>query len=99
MLSLVEVETVPVAVVRDRLTLHEFHDEERSSVAGTAGVEHLGDIGMIEQRERLPLGFEPGDDGLGVGPHLDQLGCDATLDRLTLLREVDRAHAAFAEDT
>ena len=29
---------------------------------GRAGVEHLGDVRMVHQRQRLPLGLEAGDD-------------------------------------
>ena len=29
---------------------------------GRAGVEHLGDVRVVHQRQGLPLGLEPGDD-------------------------------------
>jgi len=36
-----------------------------------SAVQHLGDVRMIHQRQRLSFGLEAGDDGLGVHPQLD----------------------------
>ena len=35
-----------------------FHDEEGAVVLGGPAVEDLGDVGMIHQGQRLPLGLE-----------------------------------------
>ena len=53
-----------VAVAGDRDALDQLHHEERAAVVGGAGVEHPGDVRVVHQRQRLPLGLEPGEDGL-----------------------------------
>ncbi len=60
-------------------------------------VEHLGDVGMIHQRQRLPLGLEPGHDLLGVHAQLDDLERHPAADRLLLLGHIDHPAAAFAD--
>ena len=62
-----------------------------------AGVEDLGDIGVIHHRQRLPLGLEPGDDLGGIHARLDDLERDLAADRLFLLGHVDDTHAPFAD--
>ena len=52
---------------------------------------------MVHQRQRLPLGFEAGDDLLGVHAQLDDLERDAAAHRFLLLGHVDDAAAAFAD--
>ena len=74
-----------------------FHDEVRTAVFGFAGVEDARDIRVIENRERLPLGFETSKNFARVHPRLDEFDRDRTLDRLILLGGVDDAHAAFPE--
>ena len=55
-------ELVAVAVVGDRDALDQLHDEVGPAAVGRAGIEHPGDVGVVHQRQRLPLGLEPGDD-------------------------------------
>ena len=62
-----------------------------------AGVQHLGDVGMVHHRQRLPLGLEAGDDALGVHAQLDDLERHAAADRLLLLGHINHAAAAFAD--
>ena len=64
---------------------------------GRAGVEDLGDIRMVHQRQGLAFRLEPGQDGPRVHPRLDQLERHHPLDRPGLLGEVDAAHPAFAD--
>ena len=52
---------------------------------------------MVHQRQRLPLGFEPRDDLLGVHTRLDHLESDFAPDRFNLLGDIDDAHATFAK--
>jgi hypothetical protein len=52
---------------------------------------------MVHHGQRLPFGFEASDDLAAVHARLDDLECDATLDRVLLLRHEDDAHAAFAD--
>ena len=56
-----EREPVLVAVLGDRDALDQLHDEVRPAGVGRAGVEDLGDVGVVHQRQGLPLGLEPGD--------------------------------------
>ncbi len=52
---------------------------------------------MVHQRQRLPLGFEAGDDLLGVHAQLDDLERHAAAHRFLLLGHVNHAAAAFAD--
>ena len=56
------VELVLVAVLGDRHALDQLHDEVGPAGVGGAGVEHLGDVGVVHQGQGLPLGLEAGDD-------------------------------------
>ena len=40
--------------------LHQLHDEERLAGRGDAAVVDAGDVRVVHQRQRLPLGVEPG---------------------------------------
>ena len=70
-------QVVLVAVLRDRHAAHQFHHEVGPAGVGRAGIENLGDVRMVHQRQRLPLGLEPGDHLLGVHAELDDLERDA----------------------
>jgi len=52
---------------------------------------------MIHHRQCLPLGFEAGDDLLGVHAQLDHLECDTTPHGLRLLRDIHHAAPALAD--
>ena len=54
-------ELLAVAVVGDRDAADQLHDEVGAARVGGAGVEDLGDVGVVHQRQGLPLGLEPGD--------------------------------------
>ena len=87
-----------VAVRRDRSSLDKLHHEERLiGLRGTA-VEDACDVGVVHERERLPLGVEPSQHRARVHPDLDQLQRHLPLDRLGLLCAVDGAHATLAEN-
>ena len=64
---------VLVAIVRERNALHQLHHEERPAGFGRTGVEDLGDVGVVHQRQGLPLGLEPGQHGSRIHARLDQL--------------------------
>ena len=91
------VEAVLVAVLRDRHALDQLHHEVRPAGVGHAGVEDLGDVRVVHQRQRLPLGLEAGDHLPRVHPRLDDLQRDLALDRRGLLGHEDRAVAALAD--
>src|SRR5262249_33913087 len=85
------------AVLRDGSSLDQFHDEVRATLRRGAGVEEPGDVGVIHQRQGLPLGLEPGDDLPAVQPWLDDLQGHPALDRLLLLGREASAHAALTD--
>ena len=88
---------VLVAILGDLDAAHQFHDEVGPAGVGGARVEHLGDVRMVHHRQRLALGFEAGDDRLGVHAQLDDLERDAAAHRFLLLGHVNHAAAAFAD--
>ena len=90
-------EPVIVAVGRDRNAGDVLHDEVRRALRRGAGVEHLGDGGMVHQGQSLALGLEARDHFARVHAGFDQLERHAAADRLFLLGEPDFAHAAFAD--
>ncbi len=86
-----------VAEPRQRRAVDQLHDEERLTRRCEAAVEHLGDVGMVHHRQRLPLLLESLEHGFRVHPGDDQLERDPALDRLGLLGGPDLSHAAFAD--
>ena len=65
--------------------------------SGGPRVQHPGDVGVIHQGQRLPLGLEPGDDLPGIHPRLDDLQGNPAADRLALFGDINNPHAAFAD--
>ncbi len=90
-------ELVLIAVVGDGDAADQLHHEVRPAALGRAGVEHAGDVGMVHQGQRLPLGLEPGDHVAGVHPRLDDLERHLAADGLLLLGDKDEAKSAFAD--
>ena len=88
---------VAIAVVGDRDAGDVLHREVRPAFGRDAGVEHRGDVRMVHQCQRLPLGLEPRHHLTRVHAGLDHLHGDAP-PRGLLLGEVDLAHAALAEE-
>ncbi len=88
-----------IAEGRDARSLDELHHEVRVAVERRAGVVELRDVRMGEPRQRAALGLEA---QLTVErrevrrPH--DLERHPPLDRLELLGEEDRPHAALAEE-
>ena len=90
-------ELVLVAVVGDGDAADQFHHEVGPAALGGAGVEHAGDVGMVHQGQRLPLGLEAGDHVAGVHARLDDLEGHLAADGLLLLGDEDQAKAPFAD--
>ena len=86
-----------VAEPGDRDALDQLHHEVGSAVIGGAGVEDLGDVGVVHQGQGLALGPEPGEHLAAVHAGLDELERDRPPHRLGLLGHVDRAHAPLAD--
>ena len=72
-------------------------DARRYGGAGYAGIEDLGDVGMVHQGQGLALSLEASDDTLGVHAQLDDLEGDAASDRFLLLGHIDHTAPAFAD--
>ena len=92
-----DLESVFVAEPRDRDAGYVFHDQVRLSRRCRAGLEHLGDRGMIHDRERLTLRPEALHGCLVVHAGLDQFQGDLAPQRLDLLGQPYLSHTALAE--
>jgi hypothetical protein len=90
-------QAVVVAKVGDGDALDQLHDEVRPARVGRPAVEDLGNVGVVHQRQRLPLRLEAGDDGAGVHARLDDLQRYLAADRLLLLGDEHQPHAALAD--
>ena len=95
--ALLDGKLILVAKFSDGHALNQFHDEERASGICRSSIQDAGDVGMVHQGQRLPLGLEAGHDLLGVHAQLDDLQGHPAADRLLLLGHIDHAHAAFAD--
>ena len=89
-------QVVLVTVVRDPHAPDQLHHEVGPAGPGGSGIQHPGDVRMVHQGQRLPLGLEAGHDLLGIHAELDDFECHAPPDGLFLLRHVHDATAAFA---
>src|SRR5258708_7562671 len=84
-----------VAVFRDLHPADEFHDEVWATGFGRPCIKHLADVGVVHQRQCLPLGFKPGDHTLRVHSRLDYFQCDPPPDRFLLFRHVNHPTSAL----
>ena len=75
-------ELLAVAVVGDGLPGDILHDEVRLAIGRRSGVEHLGDAGMVHDRERLPLGIKALQHGIVVTSDPDKFERNLTVNRL-----------------
>src|SRR6266478_4556153 len=78
-----------VAVFRDLDPADKFHDEVWSTGFGRPCIENLGDVGVVHQRQCLPLGFKPGDHALRVHSRLDNFQRDPPPDGCLLFSHVN----------
>src|SRR6266850_5300374 len=84
-----------IAVFRDLDPADEFHDEVWATGFGRPRIEHLGDAGVVHQRQCLPLGFKPGDHVLRVHSRFDDFQGDPPSDRLLLFCHVNHPASAL----
>src|ERR1035441_6834345 len=85
-----------VAVISNPLTRYQFHHEKRTAALRGAGIEYLGNIGVVHERQSLSFGFKPGDDLPGIHAQLDDLEGDPAADGFLLLGHIDHPAPAFA---
>src|SRR6266567_5679938 len=84
-----------IAVFRDLEPTHKLHDEIWATRFGRSCIENLGDVGVVHQRQCLPLSFKPGDHALRVHSRLDDFQSDPPADRLLLFRHVNHPASAL----
>jgi serine/threonine protein kinase len=90
-------QVILVAKLGDWHALDELHHEVGAARGRGAAVEDLGNIGMVHDRQGLPLRLETGDDLARVHARLEQLERDLAAHRLYLLGHEDHAKAALAD--
>ena len=95
--SLPSIEMVFVAVLRNGYALYEFHNEIRATRGTRPCIEHLGNVGMVHHRQRLPLRVKSCNDIFVVHVGPDKLQGNAAFDGLRLFGHIDNAHAAFTD--
>ena len=95
--ALPHVVVVLFAVRGDGAALHQLHREKWRPHVRLAGVEHLGDVRVLHDGERLLLNREPAEDVGGGHAGLEQLDGHEAVQRLNLLRTVNQAETAFTE--
>ena len=78
--------------------LDQLHHEERLAGLGGAAIVDAGDVGVVHQGQRLPLGVEPGQHRPRVHADLDQLERHLPLDRVRSGRPGRRCPSPLAED-
>jgi hypothetical protein len=86
-----------IAVFGDWHTPDQFHHKVGTPGISNPGVERAGDVGMVHERQCLPLDFEPGQHLPAIHALLDDLECDPTSNRDVLLGHEDDAKAPFAD--
>ena len=79
------------------MPLDQLHHEVGPAGVGGAGLEHLGDVGVVHHRQRLPLGLEAGDHLPRVHARLDDLERHPAADGAELLGHEHDAHAPLAD--
>ena len=86
-----------IAIVAQRYTLHQLHDEKRRSRLRRPRVQKLGYVRMVHHRDRLTLRIESRQYLLRL-PSLDpnELQRHLAPHRLGLVRHPDRTHAPLA---
>ena len=69
----------------------------RLLTADCPGIQHLGDIGVIHQRQRLALRLEAGDDLASIHARFNDFQGHRAADGMLLLGDEDQSHAALAD--
>ena len=77
--------------------LKEFHHEKQTLALRGAGIEHLCDVWVIHQGQRLALAFETGDHALRVQSPADDFQCHLAANWFALFRQIDHAAASLAD--
>ena len=86
-----------VAIPGDRNPFDQLHHEVRPPALGSPPIQHLSDVGMVHQRQRLALRLKSRHHLPGVHTQFDDLECHAPLDRHLLFGHVHHATAALPD--
>ena len=95
--SLVDPQTLPVAITGDPLAVHVLHGEIGTPVFGGSDIEDAGDVRVVHQPQRPSFALEAGHHRAAFDTQPDQLDRHFLSGRLLPATPVDHAHAAFAE--
>jgi hypothetical protein len=90
-------QVVIVAVLGDRDTVDQLHDEVRSAGFRGPAIEDACDVDVVHHGQGLPLRLEAGDNLAAIHSRLDEFQGHLALDRLGLFGHEDGAHAPFAD--
>ena len=77
--------------------MHQLHHEEWTSLSSDSGVQHTCNVGMVHQRQCLPLGLESSHNLFGVHAGLDDFQGNFAANGFRLLGHVDDSKTSFAE--
>ena len=86
----------PVAVFGDWHSAYQFHYQIRQLSVRRSSVEDTCNVGMIHQRERLPLEFETSNNLTAIHAGFYDLQSYFSSYWLELLSHINNPHAAFA---
>ncbi len=86
-----------VAILGDWHPIHQFHHEERLARIGRAAIVDAGDVRVVHEGQRLPLGIESSQHRPRIHPGLDQFERDLSLHWFGLLGPVDRPHTPLTD--
>src|SRR6267378_5245656 len=86
-----------IAELRDFNTPDELHNKVRPAGLCRPCIKHPGDVWMVHQRKRLPLGFEARDNAFGVHTQLDDFQGHPPPHWLLLFRHVNHTASTLAD--
>src|SRR5206468_684934 len=92
-----EAESVLPAMAIERQSIDVLHGDVRHPFARRPGIEDLGDVLVVHEREGLALLLEPRDEDCGVELGPDQLEGDLAMKRRILLCEIDLPHSSESQ--
>ncbi len=90
---LAQTQLVLPAILSNGQAVDQFHDEIEPACRCRARVQHAGYIGVVHQRQSLPLGLEAGHHLLAVHAGFDDLKRHHTADRMLLFGAVYHSHS------
>ncbi len=96
--SLFNAQFLAIAVLRDGQAVDVLHREVGPTLVGGSCIVHLGDVGMVQQSQRLALCLETRDYLFGVHAGFDYLHRHAPANGVFLLSQIYDTHAPFIKN-